>query len=174
MEFHTALGSLRWGSPSPGRQCSSHASRSDRLSSPLCRKTDLQTGHGMGPWVQETHTHTHTHFNCLFNTFQLVVKSYRVHSAVNGWRGTPKFYCIPWRFFAPISKASMKGGAYFFFYYNDNYINPCPLIPEKMWGIIRSASVKQFIFFFMSYFYRKVLSYPLWPWRNKLVLLRQW
>lgn len=127
-------------------------------------------------WVPgfRKHTHTHTHFNCLFNTFQLVVKSYRVHSAVNGWRGTPKFYCIPWRFFAPISKASMKGGAYFFFYYNDNYINPCPLIPEKMWGIIRSASVKQLFFFFMSYFYRKVLSYPLWPWRNKLVLFRQW
>lgn len=46
-ESHTASGNPRWGSPSPGQRCSSRAWRSDRLSSPPCRKTDLQTE----PWT---------------------------------------------------------------------------------------------------------------------------
>lgn len=127
MESHTVSGSPRWGSPFPGLRCSSRAWQSDRLSSPPCRRTDLQTE----PWTGLCGQRKQRCLNfLLMQYFVLVMRSFALKSAVNGWGGTWRILLLPPEILCPHSER-MHDGRRILFNYNEAYVKWCPLKTEK-------------------------------------------
>lgn len=119
-ESHTASGNPQWGSPSPGQRCSSHAWRSDRLSSPPCRKTDLQTE----PWTGLCGPRKHRHLNFAYSILS------GCYEMLNGWGGMWKSLLLPPEILCPHFESTGDGRC-ILFNYNEHYIKFCPLIPDK-------------------------------------------